>query len=298
MLDPYHQKVAIVTTSWPRHDDDWVGHFVRQEALELRARGARVVVIAPQLGVLSPFGPPGALTRIRAFPPRLLWAGPWVARACSAVRQGGFDAVVAHWAVPCGLVALRAHAARVEIVSHGSDVRLLLRLPSLVRNRVVRALAERATTWRFVSEELLETFADHLEHALAHHVRSLAFIQPAALHVPDVATRARTLREELGPFQVSVGRLVASKRVDRAIAHAAQKDATLVVVGDGPERSFLERHATRLNARVLFKGELPRTEALVHIAAADALVLSSRQEGCSTVAREATALGTPVVPVH
>ena len=298
MNDPYHgNRLAILTTSWPRHDDDWAGHFVREEALELRARGARVEVITPHLGVLSPFGPPGALARIQAFPPRLLWAAPWLVEARSAVRHGSFDAVIAHWAIPCGLVALSAPSSRVEIVSHGSDVRVLTQLPRAARHAIVRALTRRATTWRFVSAELREVLLASVEPSLAADIRRLSTIRAPTLRIPDVKARATMLRAELGPFHVSVGRLVPSKRVDRAISYAARQDATLVIIGDGPARPSLTRHATRLKARVRFTGELPRCEALMHIAAADALLLASRTEGCSTVAREATALGTPVLPV-
>jgi len=132
------------------------------------------------------------------------------------------------------------------------------------------------------------------EKNLAKRLSAIAYVEPPAIHIPDVAARARALREELGPFDVSVGRLVESKRVDRAIEYSARAQRLLVVVGEGPERRALARHATRLGARVRFVGEVPRAEALAYIAAADALVVASSFEGCSTVTREAAALATAV----
>ncbi len=93
---------------------------------------------------------------------------------------------------------------------------------------------------------------------------------------------------------MSVGRLVASKRVDRAIDRAASERALLVVVGEGPERRTLERQAKRALASVRFVGSVPRDEALAYLAAADTLVFASEAEGCSTVVREARALHTRV----
>ena len=122
----------------------------------------------------------------------------------------------------------------------------------------------------------------------------MAIVRSQSVAMPNVAERARELRSVLGAFRVSVGRLVASKRVDRAIDHAAKARELLVVVGDGPERATLERHATRSSARVRFVGDLPRDEALAYLAAADALVFASESEGNSTVIREAHALATPI----
>jgi teichuronic acid biosynthesis glycosyltransferase TuaC len=160
---------------------------------------------------------------------------------------------------------------------------------------VVSSIARRAVTWRFVSRELLELLTRNVDHDLAERVRALAVVAPPILEMPDVDARARVLRAELGAFQVSVGRLIASKRVDKAIDHAVAARSLLVVVGEGPERRTLERHAARSSARVRFVGDVPRSEALAYLAAADSLVFTSEAEGCSTVVREAAATGTPVI---
>lgn len=321
MTDPYHDarpsrgpafgdRVAVVTTSYPSSEQDWVGHFVRQEALELAAEGHAVTVITPRTaisdggvrtldfaasGVLSPFGPPGAAARIRAFPPRALVAAAWAAHVRGALRRERFDRVIAHWAIPSAWPAV---GARCEIVSHGSDVRLLAAMPAPLRARFVATLASLARPWRFVSDALRDTLLASLEPGLASRVRAVATVKAPSIALPDVSRRAQRLRAQLGAFDVSVGRLVTSKRVDRAIDRAASTGELLVVVGDGPERASLERRAARSAAPVRFVGDLPRDEALAYLAAARALVFASEAEGCSTVVREARALATRVDLLH
>jgi glycosyltransferase involved in cell wall biosynthesis len=91
------------------------------------------------------------------------------------------------------------------------------------------------------------------------------------------------------------GRLVASKRIDRAIREAARRNVDLTVVGDGPMRGELEILAASVHPRARFVGHLPREEALALIARAHKLVHLSDAEGAPTVIREARALGVPVL---
>ena len=100
-----------------------------------------------------------------------------------------------------------------------------------------------------------------------------------------------------GPRFVAVGRLTVQKGFDRLIAFmaAAERDAHLTILGDGPARAELEaaRDARGLSSRVSLPGfdaDAPR-----HIAGADALLLPSRWEGLPNVALEALALGTRVI---
>jgi glycosyltransferase involved in cell wall biosynthesis len=210
------------------------------------------------------------------------------------VRHERFDAVIAHWTVPCGFVALFSVAPHVEMVSHGSDVRLLVSSPASVRYRAVEMLLGRVTSWRFVSHELLGALTTSLAPRLAERLERVAVVRPPSIAISHDSARSLAIRAELGSFHVCVARLVPSKAIARAIDHAARERKLLVIVGDGPERGKLEHHAARVGGRVRFVGALPRHEALAYIAAADALVMSSEAEGCSTVAREAVALSTPI----
>lgn len=74
-------------------------------------------------------------------------------------------------------------------------------------------------------------------------------------------------------------------------------NAQLILVGDGPERERIERHAAHLQIEgaVVFRGRLDVNTTLAEIAASDLLVLPSFMEGLPVVLMEAMALGVAVV---
>jgi glycosyltransferase involved in cell wall biosynthesis len=101
-----------------------------------------------------------------------------------------------------------------------------------------------------------------------------------------------------GPTLAFAGRLMAAKALDVAFdAMARVPEASLLVVGDGPDRADLERRCAELglDGRVRFVGGLSREAVLRVFAAADAVLLSSRWENFPHVVVEALAVGTPVV---
>lgn len=290
-------RIAIVTTSWPDTDDDPAGHFVRASKSDLERLGHHVQVESPRPG--GAFGWPGTAARLRERPLRAIEATRWVLAARARVACLDTDLVVAHWAVPCAWPIGVAARGRLEVVSHGGDVRLLAALPSVARDRVVGAIASRAAVWTFVSDALLRDLVTGLGSKARGQVERVARVSAPPLDLPDVRDAIEHLRRELGSTRaaVSVGRLVASKRVDRAIEHVARTrdlDA-LVVVGDGPERSSLEHLARARGVDARFVGAVGRTAALAWIGAAAELLHASAAEGLSTVVREAEALGTRVV---
>ena len=99
-----------------------------------------------------------------------------------------------------------------------------------------------------------------------------------------------------------VGRLVRSKRVDHAIRALSRlrrsvPDASLVVVGDGPERGELLRLADELRLReaVEFAGRVSEPEKTRLLADATILVSIAVREGWGLTVTEAARVGTPSV---
>jgi glycosyltransferase involved in cell wall biosynthesis len=290
-------RIAVVTTSWPAGPGDPAGHFVETEARSLERIGHDVVVVAPPTG--GAFGWPGVAARLRERPLRVLDAARWVADARARVAKLDVECVVSHWAVPSAWpIGICARDAALEVVSHGGDVRLLAALPAAARRGIVAAIASRAQRWRFASEPLIVELLRPLDRETRASVERIAFVRPAAIEMPDLGDSVALRRRALGGLRVavSVGRLVASKRVDRAIDYVARSTEVdaLVVVGDGPERGRLERLARERNVDARFVGRLARSDALAWIGAASLLVHASEAEGLSTVVREAEALGTRV----
>ncbi|WP_174291775.1 glycosyltransferase [Sphingomonas bacterium] len=101
-----------------------------------------------------------------------------------------------------------------------------------------------------------------------------------------------------GRIVLGVGRLVAQKRWDRLIAALpllADREVSLVIVGEGDRRTALEAQvaALGLGSRVFLPGHA--ADPLPVMARAAVVVLPSDFEGVPGVLREALSVGTPVI---
>ena len=99
-----------------------------------------------------------------------------------------------------------------------------------------------------------------------------------------------------------VGRLGKEKSVDtliRALAGSRHAEASLLIVGDGPDRRRLERLAQdlRLDGRVKFAGYLDGDDLVAAYHLADAFVFASTTETQGLVLGEAMAAALPVIAV-
>jgi 1,2-diacylglycerol 3-alpha-glucosyltransferase len=98
-----------------------------------------------------------------------------------------------------------------------------------------------------------------------------------------------------------LGRIAWEKNIDlvlRGFARLSQqeKDAVLVLVGEGPAKEHMQRLAKELGVadRVVFTGFVPDDELPQHYAACDVLTLASKFETQGLVILEAMAEGKPV----
>lgn len=82
-----------------------------------------------------------------------------------------------------------------------------------------------------------------------------------------------------------------------ALTYPALRAFALQIIGDGPLRGALEHYVDvlGLRGRVLFKGHLPRRDAVLALAKSRVLVHPSVREGASWVVGEAAAVGVPAV---
>ncbi len=104
------------------------------------------------------------------------------------------------------------------------------------------------------------------------------------------------------PVILYVGRLVRRKGLRELLTawglytHRQSNPGTLLLVGDGPERSFLQKrvHDAKLS-NVLFAGVVPYEEMVEFFAAADVLVMPTLEDNWSLVVPEAMACGLPIL---
>lgn len=94
---------------------------------------------------------------------------------------------------------------------------------------------------------------------------------------------------------VTVARLVPWKGLIDLIKVAAQLNRSLLVVGDGPMRSQLEKFALNEKANVKFVGNVPHEEVAIKMRSAKLFVLNSTYEGLPHIVLEAKASRTPVL---
>lgn len=113
---------------------------------------------------------------------------------------------------------------------------------------------------------------------------------------------ASEIAETTLPRIITAGRLVPWKGINGLITamvdvRKAIPSATLIVVGDGPERETLEKYALARLAEeaVIFTGVQEPDVALASYASADVFVLNSTYEGLSHILIEAMELACPIV---
>ena len=316
-------RVLTLATLYPNGARPTFGGFVERQSRALTARDdVSAQVVAPiglPLGPLSRhphYAPLRDLPReevrngVHVHRPRYrVWPG--LGQAGTARRMADallpvlreirtrfpFDVIDAEFFWPDGPAAMRLAAALgvpFAITARGSDIHFWGRQPGIAEQ--ILAAARAADGLRAVSAALKRDMAAlglPDEKIVVHYTGvDLDGFRPV-----DRAAAKAALGVE-GPLLISIGHLNAHKGQEIALAALAQiPDATLFLVGAGPEHGNLEREAKAkgLAARVRFLGVLPHDELPAVLAAADAMVLPTLTEGLANVWVEALACGTPVV---
>src|SRR5581483_12106331 len=210
-------KVAVLTTSYPRHERDVAGAFVRDGVEALRRAGVEVDVVSPasfpHFGIAYGHGVVGNLRR---SPWKALLLPAFLLSFARAARRAAREAdlVHAHW-LPSGLVGL-ATGKPVVLQLWGTDVELARRAPRLARWVLRRAVLVVAAS------ESLAAAARELG------ARDVAVV-PTGVDVPEVVAEP-----DEPPHVLYVGRLSEEKGVLELVE--AARGLPLVVVGDGPLR--------------------------------------------------------------
>ena len=259
-------KVVVLTTSYPRTEDDVAGVFVRDAVEHLRVAGVEVEVVSPASfrhnGLAYGHGIVGNLRR-RPWKGVLLPA--FLASYSRAARRasGGAELVHAHW-LPSALPAL---ATRKPFVLQlwGTDVEISRRLPWAARPLVRRARLVLCPS---------SALASSARELGAKEVR----LVPGGVAIPE-----HVGEPEDPPHVLFVGRLSEEKGIRDFLE--ATDGLPRVIVGDGPLRDCVPDAV----------GFVARQELGGYYERAGVVACPSRREGYGVVAREAMAYGRPVV---
>lgn len=232
---------------------------------------------------------PGARTHHR-------WFLPLEGLAFATLDTRGYDLVIS--SSHAFSKSVRVHEDTVHLCYCYSPPRYLWDLYETYRfgagwweRSVLTAVAEPLRCWDRFTAKGVSDFVAISQH-VAERIRRV-YRRNAEVVYPPVARRSTVGSSDpgLGRYALYLGRLVAYKRVDLAIQAAERVGVTLVVAGDGPERTKLERSAGK---HVRFVGEVSEQGAEQLLDHCAAFVFCAEDDfGIAPV--EANAHGKPVV---
>lgn len=219
--------------------------------------------------------------------------------------SGELDVVLASWLYPDGCAVARL-AQEVErpclLITQGSDTHQYLRQPvrrRLILNAIAQSRGVIARS-RDLARLLTEAGAEPGKmHAIYNGVDATVF-RPRARS--DARAQLGLAPDAL--VALFVGNLLDVKNPLMLVSAFAEfaksnpeRDARLVMAGRGPLREDVEQLAASLGLadRITLAGPLASDQIALHMAAADFLCLSSRNEGLPNVILEAFACGLPVL---
>ncbi|MEI6712919.1 MAG: glycosyltransferase [Verrucomicrobiota bacterium] len=161
-----------------------------------------------------------------------------------------------------------------------------------VRGFLARALLHYIRIWDSRTSNGVDAFATNSKF-VARRIWKVYRRRSRVIYPPvDAAPALTPMRPTAAPFYLSLGRLVPYKRVDLIVeTFRGMPQLNLIVIGDGPERSTLEK---RLPGNIVFLGRQSRQVVLQHLQAAQALIFAA-EEDFGIVPVEAQAMGTPVI---
>lgn len=212
------------------------------------------------------------------------------------IREAEADIVHLHLPNPSAVLAYLAsgHRGHLVVTYHADTVRQWV-LEKAFRP-FLRRILDRSAAIITTSEAYIESSPVLPAYRKRCHAIPLG-IPIEQFGTCDTAAVLKIRAQYGSRIILSVGRLVYYKGYEYLIEAMANVPGRLLIVGDGPLRSSLEKRAAAkgLDDRVVFLGEVPDLVPYYH--ACDVFVLASiaRSEGFGIVQVEAMACGKPVV---
>jgi glycosyltransferase involved in cell wall biosynthesis len=306
-----HMKIAVITHCFPTEENLAAGNFLEPFLDEIQNQGHAVWVITPRMGTVvsqpypvHTFPWPGGnrlLGQLRLWKPRdayivLKFLSEEKNMLFTLHNTIRFDHVLAAWLLPNALAAQslkKKYGIPYSTWSLGSDINRFVRHPlskMLLKNLLTDA-------------DVLFANSNHLCRQITALSKKDAVFLPTyrPLEKPPSSMIPR-LRRESYHF-LCVARLEKVKGVDvlidafRAAANSIGNDICLHILGDGSQRSTLEKivRENNLQETVHFYGMASPVKVAAFLSVVDCLILPSRSEGMPIAFWEAQAAGIPVI---
>ena len=301
-------NVLIVSGIWP---PDVGGPAVHAPALAAflldRGHGVEVVTTASTAPAPEAYPvhfvprsrPPGVRHALVAWYVARRARAADVVYATSMIRRSAAGAAAARRPLVVKLVADEAYERATRSGLFGGTLEEFQQLQGGVRIRALRQ-ARNAAVGRAVHVFCPSNYLRDIAVGWGLPEERISVLPNPAPIVPALAAR-NELRASYGMTGVALafaGRLTRQKDLVLALdAIERVPGVQLVLLGEGPERTALERHVRErgLAERVSFLGGGSRDDVLELFRAADASLLSSAWENFPHTVVEALAVGTPVI---
>ncbi|MFI5214665.1 MAG: glycosyltransferase [Gemmatimonadales bacterium] len=231
---------------------------------------------------------------VRAGTLGMVFSQPLPPGYAGTVRRTAGELLHLHHPNPLGDWAVLGDRRPLVITQHSDIVRQRALRP--LYGPLLRSAFTQARAVAIGSEQLLRTSRELRGFEAKTRVIPFGIDAARFAAAPAVLARAAALRSAWGerPAILSVGRLVTYKGFDVLLGAARGLDATVVVVGEGPEEGRLRALA---GPHTVFAGRVSDEDLVAHYHACDVFCLPSVTiaEAFGMVLLEAMACGKPLV---
>jgi glycosyltransferase involved in cell wall biosynthesis len=243
---------------------------------------------------------PSAVTVHDLAAPRVRQAAWPLWRLVRRLRPRSVMSTMSHMNVVVGLVRAAFPGRTRVLLRESTSMHFCDEFPDSRPGAIHKTAYRAADRIICLTDQMCRDFHERMGIPLDRLRRIYNPIDAAVSAAPNPKPHAYPFPEGRGPHLLSIGRMDVSKGFDRLIAAFPQclrryPDATLTILGDGPDRRPLESQVRSLGIedRVAMPGF--QADTCTWLRSADLFVLASRFEGLPNVLLEALDAECPVV---